>query len=192
MTGGIAVVLRAPDRDPGSRAGSRISGAVTRHSGAGPATARGPLRVVSMTPASGARDVNGAMPIRLELSGVPAAGSPLPRLSPAIAGSWSRDGASLTFTPAAGFPEHTQVTMAFPADHPRDGAAGPDSPLGLGGWTASFRTGPYSTLRLQQLLAQLGYLPLSWAANRGATIMPGNAQAQTLAAYQPPRAGSAG
>jgi peptidoglycan hydrolase-like protein with peptidoglycan-binding domain len=121
-----------------------------------------------VTPAPGARDVNGALPIRLELSGVAAAGSPLPRLSSAIAGSWSRDGASLTFTPAAGFPEHTQVT------------------IGLGGWTASFRTGSYSTLRLQQLLAQLGYLPLSWAANRGATIMPGNAQAQTSAAYRPP------
>jgi len=128
MTGGIAVLLRAPDRDHGSQAVARISGAVTRHRDAGPATARGPLRVVSVTPASGARNVNGALPIRLELSGVPAAASPLPRLSPAIAGSWSRDGASLTFTPATGFPEHTQVTLAFPVDHPQHGAAGPAGP----------------------------------------------------------------
>ncbi len=189
MTGGIAAVLRAPDRDPGSQAIARISGAVTRHRDAGPPTARGPLSVVSVTPGSGARNVNGALPIRLELSDVPAAGSPLPRLSPAIAGSWSRDSASLTFTPATGFPEHTQVTLAFPVDHPRHGAAGPAGPEsapGLGGWTASFRTGSYSTLRLQQLLAQLGYLPLSWTAIPGAAITPGNAQAQLMAAYLPP------
>jgi peptidoglycan hydrolase-like protein with peptidoglycan-binding domain len=57
---------------------------------------------------------------------------------------------------------------------------------GSTGWTISFRTGSYATLRLQQLLAQLGYLPLSWAARLGGTVMPGDVQAQLSAAYQPP------
>jgi hypothetical protein len=130
-----------------------------------------------VAPGPGARGVDGAQPIRLGLSGVPAAGSPLPRLSPPVAGTWNRDGASLVFTPAAGFPERTRVSVAYPAGHPRDGMAA---------WTASFRTGTYSTLRLQQLLAQLGYLPLSWTPGAGGTVMPGNAQAQLSAAYEPP------
>jgi hypothetical protein len=38
--------------------------------------------------------------------------------------------------------------------------------------TVTFTTGKYSTLRLQQLLAQLGYLPLTWTP-AGAGRRPG-------------------
>jgi peptidoglycan hydrolase-like protein with peptidoglycan-binding domain len=44
-----------------------------------------------------------------------------------------------------------------------------------------------SSLRLQQLLAQLGYLPLTWAAYSSATVpAPGDALGQIAAAYSPP------
>ena len=52
--------------------------------------------------------------------------------------------------------------------------------------TESFTTGSFSTLRLQQLLSQLGYLPLSWTAESTAVISPSNANAELSAAYQPP------
>jgi peptidoglycan hydrolase-like protein with peptidoglycan-binding domain len=172
--GVIVVLLHAPGPGAAPRGQAR---AAARQRDAGTTAAPGPLRVVSVTPGAGARAVNGAGPIRVGLSGVPVAGSPRPRLSPALAGTWSLDGDSWVFTPAAGFPEHTRVTVAYPAGHPRDG---------LGTWTASFRTGTYSTLRLQQLLAQLGYLPLSWTPGAGGMVMPGSAQAQLAAAYQPP------
>jgi peptidoglycan hydrolase-like protein with peptidoglycan-binding domain len=50
-----------------------------------------------------------------------------------------------------------------------------------------FWTGSFSTLRLEQLLAQLGYLPLTWSpATGGATVAVADANAQLSAAYNPP------
>jgi hypothetical protein len=112
------------------------------------------LRVVSVTPATGAEGVNGAAPIQLTLAQTVSAGSEtaenaLPVISPAIPGSWHQAGTDLTFTPATGFAPRTHVTIRVPHQ----------------AWTASFTTGTYSLLRLQQLLAQLGYLPMHWAAD---------------------------
>jgi peptidoglycan hydrolase-like protein with peptidoglycan-binding domain len=177
LTGGIVMVLRAHhSQQAASSVGAGTSRAAAGHRDARTATMLQALRVVSAAPAPGARRVNGSQPIRLSLSGVPAPGSPMPRISPPVPGTWSREGAGLTFTPSAGFPEDTKITITVP------GQGG----TGSAGWTASFSTGSYSTLRLQQLLAQLGYLPLSWSANLGGAVMPGNALAQLEAAYQPP------
>jgi L,D-transpeptidase-like protein/Big-like domain-containing protein len=112
------------------------------------------LRVVSVTPAAGAEGVNGAAPIQLTLAQAVSAGSgtaenALPVISPAIPGSWHQAGTDLTFIPATGFAPRTHVTIRVPHQ----------------AWTASFTTGSYSLLRLQQLLAQLGYLPMRWAAD---------------------------
>ena len=52
-------------------------------------------------------------------------------------------------------------------------------------YTAKFRTTSYSTLRLQQLLAQLGYLPLTWTPTSGSPPAA-DASAQLQAAYSPP------
>ena len=50
-----------------------------------------------------------------------------------------------------------------------------------------FWTGSYSTMRLEQLLAQLGYLPLAWSPIAGALPVPAtDANAQLSAAYDPP------
>jgi len=202
MTGGIVMVLRAHHGDQVASAVTSRSPASGAHRlGVQTTTALQALRVVSSNPSAGARDVDGAQPVRLTLSGVPAASSPLPRLSPPVPGSWSRSGTSLIFTPAAGFPEDTQVTVSVPglAGHAQGRVNG------SAGWSVSFSTGSYSTLRLQQLLAQLGYLPLTWsphfhgalmpdgASTPGGAVTPGGgaarpdgAEAQLSAAYQPP------
>jgi peptidoglycan hydrolase-like protein with peptidoglycan-binding domain len=60
--------------------------------------------------------------------------------------------------------------------------------------THTFTTGSYSTLRLQQLLTQLGYLPLTWTATgsgaaAAAATATGKAPSlneEVLAAYDPP------
>ena len=51
----------------------------------------------------------------------------------------------------------------------------------------SYTTGSYSTLRLQELLAQLAYLPIAWtaSANAGQSTSPARG-AQLSAAYDPP------
>jgi L,D-transpeptidase catalytic domain len=186
MASGIVLGLRVHHSDHAPSAVASGSGAHRR--GAQTAVALQTLRVVSSTPSAGAREVNGTQPIRLSLSGVPAASSPLPRLSPSVPGTWSRDGTSLIFTPSAGFPEDTQVTISEPGHRGR----GQDLGSGSAGWTVSFSTASYSTLRLQQLLAQLGYLPLTWSPHfdsaivPGGTVASGGAGAELSAAYQPP------
>jgi peptidoglycan hydrolase-like protein with peptidoglycan-binding domain len=127
------------------------------------------MHVVSVTPAVGTQGVNGTAPIQLKLAQDMTAQNSLPVISPAIAGSWQRSGTELTFTPATGFAARTHVTITVPHQT----------------WVASFTTGNYSLLRLQQLLAQLGYLPLTWAADLGGTVAP-DATAELSAAYQPP------
>ena len=51
---------------------------------------------------------------------------------------------------------------------------------------ASVRTATYSTARLDELLAQLGYLPLTWTPKTGSVINPGRVNAELSAAYQAP------
>lgn len=134
-----------------------------------------PLRVVSITPAAGTSDVNGANPVTVTYNQPLPADAPLPKLSPATPGSWQRKGDTAVFTPKTGYLPGTHVMVTA-----SDGETGAGHSR-----SASFQTGNYSTLRLQQALAQLGYLPLTWTPARSA--LPGNdARAQLSAAYAPP------
>ena len=148
------------------------------------------LQVVSVTPAAGARGVNGLSPIRVQFSAPLAPSSPMPTLSPSIAGNWTVQGDAAVFTPTVGYSENTRVTVKIPG-----GLAGVISVAGAnagdGGTlgsdlSPSFTTGSFSTMRLQQLLAQLGYLPLTWTPKSDTTISPTNAQAELAAAYNAP------
>ncbi len=148
------------------------------------------LQFVSVTPAAGAKGVNGASPIRVTFSAPLAASSPMPALSPSIPGTWTVQGDSAVFTPTAGYSENTRVTVKIPG-----GLAGVVSAAGAragdGGTLSSdlsetFTTGSFSTMRLQQLLAQLGYLPMTWKSTSGSVISPANARAGLSAAYRAP------
>ena len=140
--------------------------------------AAAPLRLVSISdvPASGNRGspaVNGAADITVTYNEPLPATAPLPTVSPAIAGSWQRKGDTVVFTPKTGFPAGTHIMVAALAG---DGKAS----------FSSFTTGDYSTLRLQEILAQLRYLPMTWTPAAGATVPGANAAAQLSAAYSPP------
>ena len=115
---------------------------------------------MSVTPAAGAKGVNGAAPIRVRFSAPLAASTPMPALSPHIAGSWQAEGDTALFTPASGYFQHTQVTLKIPGG-PGGMTSASWASAGSGGRlasgvTQSFTTGWFSTLRLQQLLSQLG------------------------------------
>jgi hypothetical protein len=149
-----------------------------------------PLQLVSMTPAAGTNGVNGITTIRVQFSAPLAASSPMPTLSPSIAGHWAVQGDAAVFTPTVGYFQDTKVTVKIPG-----GLAGVQSAAGAnasnGGTlganlSESFTTGWFSTLHLQQLLAQLGYLPLTWTATSGAVISPADAKAELAAAYNAP------
>jgi peptidoglycan hydrolase-like protein with peptidoglycan-binding domain len=149
-----------------------------------------PLRVVSVTPADGAKGVNGAASIRVRFSAPLAASTPMPILWPHIAGSWQARGDTAVFTPASGYFQDTRVTLKIPGGPNGMTSVGRAS-AGSGGLLASgvtqrFTTGSFSTLRLQQLLSELGYLPLTWTPTSRSGISPGNANAELSAAYRPP------
>jgi L,D-transpeptidase catalytic domain/Bacterial Ig-like domain len=182
---GVTIVAFA---SPGSHA-SLVSSAAPLNASK-PLQPAANLQLVSVTPAAGARGVNGASPIRVQFSAPLAPSSPMPTLSPSIAGNWTVQGDAAVFTPTVGYSENTRVTVKIPG-----GLAGVLSVAGVnagdGGTlgsdlSQSFTTGSFSTMRLQQLLAQLGYLPLTWTSKSHATISSTNARAELAAAYSPP------
>ncbi len=158
-----------------------------------------PLTLLSVSPADGTRHANGGSPITLTFSSALSSGTPLPTLTPKIGGSWTVSGATATFTPSYGFTPGTKVTLKIPGGSAgMAGGAASAGPLGTSS-SVTFTTGGYSTLRLQQILAQLGYLPLTWAPEDGASdgVIPASAPAvagsataglneQVADAYQPP------
>jgi lipoprotein-anchoring transpeptidase ErfK/SrfK len=134
------------------------------------------LRLVSISPQGGATAVNGATAVTVTYNKPLPATAPFPTLAPAIAGSWARQGDTVVFTPASGYPSSTKVTVTA-----ADGSGTTASTT-----TSTFKTGTYSTLRLQEILAQLGYLPLTWTPDPGSAVPGDSMQAQLAAAYDPP------
>jgi len=145
----------------------------------------GPLRLLSVSPAGGTRDANGGAPITLTFSSALSPATPLPTLTPKIAGSWRVSGATATFTPSAGYLPDSKVTLKVPG-----GMTGSLAGSLTNAASVTFTTGNYSTLRLQQVLAQLGYLPLTWSPATGDAAAPAPAPAglneQVSDAYAPP------
>jgi hypothetical protein len=136
-----------------------------------------PLRLVSITPGADARAANGAAGVTVTYNKPVPDSAALPTLRPAIAGSWQRQGDAVVFTPAAGYPPGTKVTVTALAEQGKTTGRSVSS---------SFTTGRYRTLRLQQILAQLGYLPLTWTPAAGSAAPGDSLQAQRSAAYDPP------
>jgi len=141
----------------------------------------GPLRLLSVSPADGTLAANGGAPITLKFSSALAPSTPLPTLSPKIAGAWRVTGTTATFTPSSGFLPDTKVTLTVPR-----GMAGAAASAGTikKASSVTFTTGSYSTLGLQVILSRLGYLPLTWtpAANETAGSIPAGAPAATSSA----------
>jgi peptidoglycan hydrolase-like protein with peptidoglycan-binding domain len=154
-----------------------------------PAPPVGPLQIVSVSPDSGTKGVNGAAAIKVTFSSALAPATPLPALSPKIAGSWSVSGKTVTFTPSFGYLPDTNVTLKIPGGlSGMQGLAASAGTLAQAS-TVRFTTGTFSTLRLQQVLSQLGYLPLTWTPTptmQPVSIPYGDENAQLSAAYAPP------
>ena len=155
------------------------------HSSSG--TPVGPLHLLSLTPSRKATGVSGMTDIKIRFSAPLAANSPLPKIEPHVAGAWQGDGTkTLKFVPSRGFHQLTSVKVTIPG-----GAHGVRSAHGamLGRPVRlEFTTGSYQTARLAQLLAQLGYLPLTWTASPGQTVPASSDKAgQLAAAYTPPQ-----
>lgn len=133
-------------------------------------------RVLSVTPSSGSHGIDGTGQIRITFRSPVPADAAVPRISPRIPGTWQWRHKEIIFTPQVGFTPSTRVTVTVPQTVTHHRSV----------YKAVFTTAKYSNLRLQQLLAQLGYLPMSWSDDLGGTITPGNRAEQIAAAYSPP------
>lgn len=123
------------------------------------------LTVQSVAPAAGATQVASDAPVEVRFSAPLSAQSPTPALSPPVPGSWQQVTPTTFGFVASGplVPSSTE-TVTVPG-----GAGGVESSSGahLGSTVVSrFSVAPGSPLRLQQLLAQLGYLPLGFTPSR--------------------------
>jgi lipoprotein-anchoring transpeptidase ErfK/SrfK len=139
-----------------------------------PAGAQHATAVASPAPGS---QITPETPITLTFSEpvAKALGSNLPPVSPATAGSWQKANShTITFDPQGyGYGLGATVKIPLPSGV---------SIVGAGGPVASWSVPPGSTLRLQQLLAQLGYLPVNFNGPNVARTP----QAQIQAAVHPP------
>jgi peptidoglycan hydrolase-like protein with peptidoglycan-binding domain len=146
----------------------------------------GALRLLSVSPAGGTQEANGGAPITLTFSSALSPSTPLPTLSPKIAGTWKVSGTAASFTPSSGYLPDTKVTLTVPGG--MTGAAASAGTLKKAS-SVTFTTGTYSTLGLQQILTQLGYLPFTWtptASGSGTTgSTPASVDEEVSTAYAP-------
>jgi hypothetical protein len=120
----------------------------------------GPFRVMSVSPTAGSTDANGTLPVDVTFSAPPSARSPKPTLTPSVPGTWQIIGDSMVFTPQTAFRPSTRITVSV-----LGGRNGVQSAAGLNlasAKTVVYTTGAFSSLRMAELLSQLGYLPMSW------------------------------
>lgn len=119
---------------------------------ASPAGAARPAMIVTPVPGSATAAANTTITIVFKKPVKQVLGENLPTITPAVAGAWSQPGPDrLVFTPdGLGFGAGTTVSVTV------DPAV-----------SYSFQTAPASLLRLEQILAQLQYLPLTFTPAAG-------------------------
>jgi hypothetical protein len=184
--GGAAYALSQPTRMSlacsGSACATRTGSPKTGSRGTGGTPARAvqrgadAFRVSSTTPTPGATGIASDAKLTVTFDSALDSGGPTPTLSPAVAGSWQQVSADrLVFSPSAPFVPFETYTLRIPG--------GPDGMRSASGArlradvAVKFTIANGSVLRLQQLLAELGYLPVTYS---GATPPP-----QELATPQP-------
>ncbi|HWB68212.1 MAG TPA: L,D-transpeptidase family protein [Mycobacteriales bacterium] len=128
-----------------------------------------PLRVVAVTP----HRLTATSPISVQFSAALQSDSPLPRITPDVAGSWHRSGDTATFTPSSSYPIERKLTITLAATT----GARPTK-------IASRKTPNGSLKAAEEILARLHYLPLTTTAPT-----PADRGGERAAAYQPPPAG---
>jgi peptidoglycan hydrolase-like protein with peptidoglycan-binding domain len=139
------------------------------------------LTVRSVTPAKGAVGVATDHAVAIRFS-VPPTASPAPTLSPAVAGHWAIQGDAWAFHPTAGYIPGTTETVSVPA---RTTAREEGRQVHLAtAYKSTFTVGPGSVLRLQQILAELRYLPFTFtptapAARPGSRSTAGSTRVTT-------------
>jgi peptidoglycan hydrolase-like protein with peptidoglycan-binding domain len=166
MRGSRALRLTALALAAGLLAACSGGGGTNSGGDAGESSTAAPLHVVSVLPAT----LTGTVPIVVTFRDALSNDSALPSLTPTVSGSWVRNGSTATFTPSQAYPPSTKfkVQLVRRSGRPATTIA-----------TAISETG---SLRFaDQILARLGYLPLTTAA-----AVQTDAIGEAAAVYDPP------
>jgi peptidoglycan hydrolase-like protein with peptidoglycan-binding domain len=118
----------------------------------------GPMRVISVTPSTGSTLIPSDATVAVHFSLPLGLHPPTPTLNPAVPGSWEVSTPdTFTFVASAPLVPSTIETVTVPAGVVASNGKTLAQPV-----VSTFTVAAGSTLRLQQLLAQLGYLPLTF------------------------------
>ena len=129
------------------------------------ATTAHPVSVVATVPATGATDVPSNQVVTVTLSDPVATVTAVPTFTPIVAGTWRKTAANrLTFAAAGPFLPTVTETLTIPAGLRATSGATLGTPT-----TVTFAVAQASTERLQQLLAQENYLPLTFTPTNPTT-----------------------
>ena len=141
-----------------------------------------PVALVTPTPSQA---ISPASDLRLTLSEPirDVLGSAMPKLQPAAAGTWKRlDSHTLLFHPRGlSLPMGQSLSVVLPKPLVVASATGRGAHQAS---TIDWKVGAPSVLRLHQLLAELGYLPVDWTPEGSDRSL--SQQAQAKAAVDPP------
>jgi peptidoglycan hydrolase-like protein with peptidoglycan-binding domain len=177
--GGATADGTATQRSPGS---SQSSGAPGSPHSATPTPSPPPLHLLAVTPAA-ATPVPGTTPIVVTFDAAVTT-DVLPTITPSTDGTWSHPTpTTLRFDPTVAFVPDTHVTVTIPSSmHAADGAHL------TAGATHAITIGDGSLARLQQLLADLHYLPLTFTPDPtdAAAASAAFAATQSVLAFDPP------
>jgi len=144
-----------------------------------------PLTITSVSPAPGTADAAFDTSVTVDFSLPLANNSPLPTLSPAPPGNWVKTApAALRFVPNGYFTPFTTVQLSVPG-----GPRGVRSSSGQGLTNTlrkRFVIEGGSQVRLQQLLAELGYLPVNFVpATTSSTVATTTTTTVPASVHQP-------
>lgn len=133
--------------------------------------------ISSTSPRAGETGVLPSGPIQVDLTQPLAAGSPMPTISPSVPGSWAlTSSTTLTFEPSTSLVPFQVYTVTVPGG---PGGIRGSSGDHLGSTVRfGFKVAAGSFLRLQQLLAGLDYLPVSFTPTSRASL-PASQEAVT-------------
>jgi peptidoglycan hydrolase-like protein with peptidoglycan-binding domain len=131
-----------------------------------PSPFSGSLHVVGVSP----HKLTGTSPITVHFASALAPNSPLPVLRPYVGGTWVRQGPSAVFTPTGAYPPEVKMKVKLAK-----------RPGGQRETIATRKTPQGSLRRAEQILARLGYLPLTTTAAN-----PIGLTEKQRAVYQPP------
>ncbi|HVC14040.1 MAG TPA: Ig-like domain-containing protein [Acidimicrobiales bacterium] len=141
--------------------GSGGSGSGSGGRGGSSSTTPRTFTIASTTPAPDATGIASNARLTVTFNSPVGHGGQTPTLSPSVPGAWhtaSKD--ELVFTPSAPFVPYTKYTLTVPG-----GSGGLASAAGThldATRTVTFTIADGSVLRLQQLLSELGYLPVAY------------------------------